>query len=154
YRPAEPGRHRIAVIVEAQGRVVGRDAWTVVARAETPPSPVEIAPPPRAEPERAPPPAAPAALAEAAVERWRAEYAQAWSRKDVAALRRMGQVQSAAEAERLARYFESIGPLEVTVHVLGLHVDGERAAVEFERVDTVTDPAGRRQQLRLPPMRK
>jgi hypothetical protein len=152
YRPATAGRHRIAVTAEAGGRVVGRDAWTIVARAETPPAVEDVPPPPRAEPE--PPPSTPAPLAEADVQRWLDEYARAWSRKDVATLRRMGQVRSAAEAERLARYFGSIGALEVDVHLLAVHVDGDRAAVEFERVDTVTDPAGRRQQLRLPPMRK
>jgi len=33
-------------------------------------------------------------------------------------------------------------------------IDGERASVEFERTDTVTDPSGRRQELRLPAIRK
>jgi hypothetical protein len=42
----------------------------------------------------------------------------------------------------------------VDVRVLALRVDGEKASVEFERMDTVTDPSGRQQQLRLPPMRK
>jgi hypothetical protein len=151
YRPTTAGRHRIAVIAEADGRMVGRDAWTVIARA---PEPVaeDVPPPPRAEAEPTPPP--PSSLAEADVHRWLQDYAQAWSRKDLAALRRMGQVRSSAEAARLERYFASIGALEVDVRVLALRVEGEHASVEFERIDTVTDPAGRRQQLRLPPIRK
>jgi hypothetical protein len=88
------------------------------------------------------------------VRHWLDAYARAWSQKDLGALRRMGQVRSAAEAAQLERYFTSIESLAVEVHVLGLTVNGERASVEFERTDTVTDPSGRRQQLRLPPMRK
>jgi hypothetical protein len=152
YRVSAPGRHRIAVTAEADGRVLGRDAWMVIARAPepTPPAADDVVSPARVEPAPEPPPS----LAEADVHRWLEEYARAWSRKDLGALRRMGQVRSAAEAARLERYFESIGELEVNVHVVALHVDGERASVEFERVDTVTDPSGRRQQLRLPPIRK
>jgi hypothetical protein len=66
----------------------------------------------------------------------------------------MGQVRTTAEMERLERYFQSISDLRVDVRVLGLRVDGDTASVEFERMDTVTDPSGRQQQLRLPPMRK
>ena len=85
---------------------------------------------------------------------WLADYARAWSRKDVAALQRMGQVRGDAEAAQLERYFASIGALDVDVRILSLTVEGEHASVEFERTDTVTDPSGRRQQLRLPPIRK
>ena len=66
----------------------------------------------------------------------------------------MGQVRSGAEAAQLERYFHSVDGLDVDVRVLQLSVAGERASVEFERTDTVTDPSGRRQQLRLPPIRK
>jgi len=38
--------------------------------------------------------------------------------------------------------------------VLALRLDGARASVELERTDTVTDPSGRRQELRLPPIRR
>jgi len=122
-----------------------------VAPAEPPPPHAEVAtaaaPPPRA-------PAAPASLLEDEVRRWLVEYAQAWSRKDLAALRRMGQVQTAAQAEQLERYFRSIDDISVDVHVLALHIEGDRASVEFERTDTLTDPAGKRRELRLPPLRK
>ena len=154
YEPTKPGRHRIAVTAEADGRVVGHDAWVVVVRGpDALPTIAERELPPRAEPEP-PAPAPPPSLAEVDVRRWLEEYARAWSRKDVGALRRMGQIRSATEAAGLERYFGSIGELEVDVRVLDLRLDGDRASVEFERVDTVTDPAGRRQQLRLPPIRK
>ena len=100
------------------------------------------------------PPSAPSELAEAEVRAWLDEYARAWSRKDLSALRRMGQVRTAAEAERLERYFRSVDDLHVAVRVLALRLDGARALVELERTDTVTDPSGRRQELRLPPIRK
>jgi hypothetical protein len=88
------------------------------------------------------------------VRRWLQEYAQAWSRKDIGALRRMGQVHSSAEAEQLERYFKSVDELRVDVRVLALEVHGESAAVEFERTDTVTDPGGQRHEMRHPPLRK
>jgi len=101
-----------------------------------------------AEVARAPRPGA--ALTEEEVHRWIDEYAHAWSRHDVDTLQRMGQVRSQADAERLTRYFGTVENLRVDVHVRAVRVDGERAAVEFERVDTMTDPGGRRQELRLP----
>jgi hypothetical protein len=91
---------------------------------------------------------------ESDVRAWMAEYARAWSRKDVDALRAMGQVRSPSEVEKLERYFRSVGDLRVDVTVLSVTVDGGRASVEFERTDTVTDPSGRRQELRLPAIRK
>ena len=93
-------------------------------------------------------------LEEAEVRTWLEDYARAWSRKDVVTLQHMGQVRSASEVERLERYFGSIDALDVEVRVLALRVEGEHAVVDLERVDTVTDPTGRRQQLRLPPLHK
>jgi len=90
------------------------------------------------------------ALSEEEVQHWFAEYAHAWSSHDVGALQRMGQVRSQADAERLTRYFGTIENLRVDVRIRAVRLDGERAAVDFERVDTMTDPTGRRQELRLP----
>jgi len=164
YDAATPGRHRIAVTAFADGRKIGGDAWIVTVRAAkaggdlapevgsaaaSPPAEVASAPP---EPS-SPPPAAPQ-LVEDEVRRWLSDYARAWSRKDVAALRRMGQVRSPVQAEQLERYFRSIDNLSVDVEVLALHIEGERARVEFQRTDTLTDPTGKRRQLRLPPLRK
>jgi hypothetical protein len=104
----------------------------------------------------APPPTkrARGGLAADEVRRWLEEYARAWSRKDLDALRRMGLVNTAGEAERLERYFRSVNDIRVDLHVRELSIDGDRALVEFERVDTVTYSWGRRQELRLPPLRK
>jgi hypothetical protein len=150
YEATAAGRHKIAVAVEVAGRPIGNDAWVVDVRAPEPE--------PRIAAPASPPPtvaAAPAStLVEADLRHWLADYARAWSRKDVAALQRMGQVRGDAEAAQLERYFASIGALDVDVRILSLTVEGEHASVEFERTDTVTDPTGRRQQLRLPPMRK
>jgi hypothetical protein len=163
YEAVTPGRHRIDVTASVDGRRVGSEAWVVAVREPTPP-PAPSAPAGATPPQSAPTAVAAARsareapatseLAEAEVRGWLEEYARAWSRKDVAALRGMGQVTSAAQAERLERYFESIGELRVDVRVLALRVDGGRAAVELERTDTLTDPAGHRKQLRLPPLRK
>jgi len=95
-----------------------------------------------------------ASLSEDEVHRWLDEYAHAWSRHDVGTLQRMGQVRSQADAERLLRYFGTVEDLRVDVRVRAVRVEGERAAVEFDRVDTMTDPSGRRQELRLPPQHK
>jgi hypothetical protein len=162
YQATTPGRHRIAVDVLADGGRIGGDAWVVTVRVPAPPAAAAATSttmPPRAAIAAAPKPAVPPAtarpgLAEADVRRWLEEYARAWSRKDAAALRRMGQVRSAAEVEKLERYFASVEELQVRVRVLSVRVQGERASVEFERTDTVTDPAGRRQELRSPPVRK
>jgi len=95
-----------------------------------------------------------ATLSEEEVHRWLDEYARAWSTRDVRTLQRMGQVRSQADAERLLRYFGTVEDLHVDVRVRAVRVDGERAAVEFDRVDTMTYPSGRRQELRLPPQHK
>jgi hypothetical protein len=171
YPPRSPGRYTIGVAVAAAGRTIGRDTWFVTVRepgvtwtlppAREPARPVAAAVPPLAAAPppvaaAAPPPEPPttAALAEAEVRAWLDEYARAWSRKDLSALRRMGQVRSAAEEQQLERYFRSVDDLHVAVRVLALRLDGARASVELERTDTVTDPSGRRQELRLPPIRK
>jgi PKD domain-containing protein len=150
YEPARPGRHTIVVTAKDDRGALGHAVWRLAVRepATTEPS----APVAREEAPAAP--QAPPPLAAADVRRWLEEYARAWSRKDVAALRRMGQIRSGAEAARLERYFRSVDGLEVDVRVLDVAIAGDRASVEFERTDTVTDPSGRRQQLRLPPMRK
>jgi len=155
YEPTIPGRHTVRVTVAVAGETIGGDTWVVTVLE---PEVAQAAPPPLREP--APPateiapPSAPSELAEAEVRAWLDEYARAWSRKDLSALRRMGQVRTAAEAERLERYFRSVDDLHVAVRVLALRLDGARALVELERTDTVTDPSGRRQELRLPPIRK
>jgi hypothetical protein len=164
YASAVPGRHNVTLVVDADRRAIGRASWVVAVRAPehvgapapaavapervaVAPAPAPVAPPPAA------PPAAPT-LVEADVRRWLDDYARAWSRKDVDALRRMGQVRTAEEAAQLARYFRSVDDLAVAVRVIALSVAGDRASVEFERTDTVTDPSGRRQQLKMPPIRK
>lgn len=179
YLPIEPGRHQVSVSARVGEREVGSGTWLVVARAPVEPRPPRIpepaaAPPPPAvappsaqgppavveasrkgaELDESPAASAPHQLREEEIRSWLQEYAAAWSRKDVEALRRMGQVRSGGEVERLERYFKSIDDLRVAVRVLTLRVEGERAAVEFERTDTVTDPAGQRRELRLPPIRK
>src|SRR5262249_31268872 len=129
------------------GRAIGSDAWVVDIRATEAPVAPPASPPPVA--------AAPApTLVEADLRQWLAAYPRAGARQDVPALPRMGQGRRGGEAAQLARYFASIGALDVDVRILSLTVEGEHASVEFERTDTVTDPSGRRQQLRLPPIRK
>ncbi len=155
YEPTIPGRHTVRVTVAVADQTIGRDTWVVTVLE---PEVAQAAPPPLREPAppatETAPPSVPSELAEAEVRAWLDEYARAWSRKDLSALRRMGQVRSAAEEERLERYFRSVDDLHVAVRVLALRLDGARASVELERTDTVTDPSGRRQELRLPPIRK
>jgi hypothetical protein len=150
FRPWTPGKRRVSVSVTANGQEIGTDSWVVSVRERAPPAP---APDDAVEVEAAPEPR-PSGLSEAEVRGWLEEYARAWSRKDMVALRRMGQVRSAGEAEKLERYFGSVTELAVAVNVIELRIDGERATVEFERTDIVTDPAGRRQEMRIRPIRK
>jgi hypothetical protein len=145
----KPGRHRVTVTAIVDGRPVATDAWQVAVVAPPPPDAAQGVP--SAPPEGA---SAPGRLAEEEVRRWLDDYARAWSRKDVGTLQRMGQVRSTTEAERLERYFHSIDDLHVDVRVIALRVEGGQAVVDFERTDTVTDPAGQRRQLRLPPFHK
>jgi len=155
YEPTIPGRHTVRVTVAVAGQTIGRDTWVVTVLepevAQAAPPPPRVPAPPATE---TAPPSAPSELAEAEVRAWLDEYARAWSRKDLSALRRMGQVRTAAEAEQLERYFRSVDDLHVAVRVLALRLDGARASVELERTDTVTDPSGRSHELRLPPIRK
>jgi len=154
YEPTIPGRHTVRVTVAVADQTIGRDTWVVTVLE---PEVAQAAPPPLREPAppatETAPPSVPSELAEAEVRAWLDEYARAWSRKDLSALRRMGQVRSAGEEERLERYFR-FDDLHVAVRVLALRLDGARAAVELERTDTVTDPSGRSHELRLPPVRK
>jgi hypothetical protein len=167
YDSADPGRHRIVVTARAGGQEIGTDSWLVTVRPPAPPEPASEAPPaiartPSDRGERQPasvttPRAAatrPGALAEDEVRRWFAEYARAWSDKDLTALRRMGQVRSAEDAAKLEQYFKSVADIRVEVKLRKIAIDGAHASVEFERVDTVTDPAGLRRELRLPPLKK
>jgi hypothetical protein len=160
FVPTRAGRHTVAVVLEVDGRPRGRASWVVRAeKAPAAPAPTELVtatavsvPAPVPTLHREAP--APSTIEEGDVRRWLAEYARAWSRKDVDALRRMGQVRSPGEAAQLERYFHSIGALDVDVNLLSLTPEGTRASIEFERTDTVTDPGGRRQQLHLPPIHK
>jgi hypothetical protein len=166
YASGVPGRHTVTLVVDGGQRAIGRASWVVAVRAPeraVAPAPTAVAPPaervavaptPEVVAPPAPTPPASRTLAEADVRRWLDDYARAWSRKDVDALRRMGQVRTADEAAQLTRYFRSVDDLAVAVRVIALSVAGDRASVEFERTDTVTDPSGRRQQLKLPPIRK
>jgi hypothetical protein len=101
-----------------------------------------------------PPPGGASQLNESDVRRWLEGYARAWALKDITTLRRMGQVRSPAEADQLERYFRSVSDLRVDVRVRAVRIDGDRAAVELERTDIVTDASGRRQELRLPTIHK
>ncbi len=159
YFATRAGPHRVTVSAMKDGTRIGTGSWSITvreARAAAPaaePAPSAMAAPGSHTQTVTAPPAA-VGLLEDEVRRWLEDYAQAWSRKDVDALRRMGQVRDQGESERLQRYFRSIDDLRVDVRVLALRVDGNRASVEFERTDTMTDPAGQRRELRLPPFHK
>ncbi len=128
YEPTIPGRHTVRVTVAVADQTIGRDTWVVTVLE---PEVAQAAPPPLREPAppatETAPPSVPSELAEAEVRAWLDEYARAWSRKDLSALRRMGQVRSVAEEERLERYFRSVDDLHVAVRVLALRLDGARA---------------------------
>ncbi len=159
----------VATVTEPAPAVPVASTGTVVASVPKTPTttPPEAAPeatakatPPAPPTATLPLPAAPATppatgtLAEAEVRRWLDDYARAWSRKDVDTLRGMGQVRNEEQAQRLVRYFASVDALEVAVHVRAVHIEGDHAQVEFERTNTLTDPGGKRRELRLPPLRK
>src|SRR5205823_4412003 len=108
--PSETGSHHLRVRVTEDGQsasiaewtvavadqTIGRDTWVVTVLE---PEVAQAAPPPLREPAppatETAPPSVPSELAEAEVRAWLDEYARVWSRKDLSALRRMGQVRSA-----------------------------------------------------------
>jgi hypothetical protein len=126
------------------------------------PPPLETAratPPPPPQPLRAPeppPPAppAPAGVTEDDVRALMFRYEQAWRTRNVAELRRIGHVDTDAQEQALAKYFETTRDLEVAVHVLELHAEGGRGVVRFTRRDRFRDPAGREVSKESPAIEK
>jgi hypothetical protein len=120
-----------------------------VARATAPlPSPPAVPEPPP------PTPAPPAGVTEDDVRALMFRYEQAWRTRNAAELRRIGHVQTDAQQQALARYFETTRDLEVAVHVLELRAEGGRGVVRFTRRDHFLDPAGREVSKESPPIEK
>jgi hypothetical protein len=81
-------------------------------------------------------------------------YAAAWRAHDMATLEAIGQVTSSAQGEALRSYFDTVGPLEVEVTVLGIDRIGSEAVVRFIRRDRFTDPSGATRTQESPPITK
>lgn len=90
----------------------------------------------------------------AEVRRWLQRWAAAWNAHDVEALRRMGQMSTAGDAEAVRRYLAQVTDLDVSVNVIGLRDEGERVVVRFVRRDRFRDPAGRLVEHESPPIEK
>jgi hypothetical protein len=118
-----------------------------VAVASRPPD-LEPIPPAR------PAPAAPAGVTRSDVEALMGRYAQAFSRQDVAELRRIGQVTDDRQADAMGRYFATVSDLQVTVRVLAVETHGDTATVRFQRRDRFRDPTGRVVDKESPPIEK
>ncbi|MFN8546076.1 MAG: hypothetical protein U0807_17995 [Candidatus Binatia bacterium] len=82
------------------------------------------------------------------------QYAAAWRRRDVDALRRLGQVTSDEQGRALREYFAGVRDFDVQVEVLDVHASGDRAVVRFIRRDTFRDPSGRLVSKETPPLEK
>jgi len=123
-------------------------APTVVTTTRPPPPPrtTTTAPPapvPPTVPAPSPPPPPPSGELDAATVRgFMDRWAAAWTRHDVAELRRLGQVTSEAQAKALSDYFARTPDLEVQVEVVDVEIEGERATVRFRRRDRFRDPTG------------
>ena len=81
-------------------------------------------------------------------------YERAFSRQDVAELRRIGQVTDDRQADALGRYFATVSGLEVSVRVLSVEMRGDVATVRFQRRDRFRDPTGRVVDKESPPIEK
>jgi hypothetical protein len=88
------------------------------------------------------------------VRRWLQRWAAAWNTHDVDALRRMGQMATARDAEAVRRYLAQVSDLEVSVNLVELREEGERVIVRFIRRDRFRDPAGRLVEHESPPIEK
>jgi hypothetical protein len=88
------------------------------------------------------------------VRRWLQRWAAAWNAHDIEALRRMGQMATASDAEAVRRYLAQVTDLEVSVNVVEMHDEGERVVVTFVRRDRFRDPAGRLVEHESPPIEK
>jgi hypothetical protein len=119
----------------AEERARSEPPATIATPPEPPPRPIVVA--------RAAPPPRPAYRPEEEVRRWLESYASAWRAHDVEALRRMGQVTSAREADALRVYFDGVRDLDVELNVVSVHVEGDHTTVRYTRRDRFRDPAGR-----------
>ena len=81
-------------------------------------------------------------------------YADAWRRRDVDELRRIGQVTTDAQATALRNYFARVEDLDVEVRLLGVSSEGGRHIVRFTRRDRFRDPVGRLVSQETPPIEK
>jgi hypothetical protein len=152
-----PARVAVVTTSTAPRRAVVVTTSTVAPRlAAVPPSTA----PARRPPDREPPvpvrptPAPPAGITRADVEALMGRYAQAFSRQDVAELRRIGQVTDDRQADAMGRYFATVRELQVSVRVLSVETKGETATVRFQRRDRFRDPAGRVVDKESPPIEK
>ncbi|HZP42881.1 MAG TPA: PKD domain-containing protein [Candidatus Binatia bacterium] len=175
--PSRPGAFTVRALVSTGLGATAERTWHVNVKAP-PPSPPPAATPapatPAATPKEETPAPAPAPVVEAAreprrgparparerhgpsddVRRWLERYAAAWRAHDVDALRRMGQVTTAAEVDALRRYFSNTQDLDVEVNLLALRTEGDRTVVRFTRRDRFRDPAGRLLLRESPPIQK
>jgi hypothetical protein len=137
-------------------RVVVTTSSVAPRLAAVPPSTVPARRPPDREPPAPvrPTPAPPAGVTRADVEALMGRYAQAFSRQDVAELRRIGQVTDDRQADALGRYFATVRELQVSVRVLSVETKGETATVRFQRRDRFRDPTGRVVDKESPPIEK
>jgi general secretion pathway protein A len=149
---------------------------TTVPRPTTTTPPPTVPPPPPPPPAEAPPPEPPPAVALAAVEKpppvvarsvpsarsvsdadvraFLDRYVRSWRTRDVAELRRIGQVTDDRQAQALDKYFDTVEELEVEVRVLEMSGSGDRRTVRFTRRDRFRDPAGREVSKESPPIEK
>jgi hypothetical protein len=88
------------------------------------------------------------------VRRWLHRWAAAWNARDVDALRRMGQMATASDAEAVRRYLSQVSDLEVSVNLVEMREEGRRVVVRFIRRDRFRDPAGRLVEHESPPIEK
>lgn len=101
-----------------------------------------------------PPPAPTGAPGRAEASAFLADVAAAWRRRDVAALRRFGQVGSDEQAAALASYFAGVQDLDVQIEVQEVIPEGTRARVRFVRRDTFRNPTGDLVTKVSPPLEK
>lgn len=82
------------------------------------------------------------------------QYADAYRRRDVDALRRLGQVTNDGQARQMRDYFDKTPELDVEVKVLDVSRENGKTKVRFTRRDRFKDPTGQEVSQETPPIEK
>jgi hypothetical protein len=133
-------RHQVEATVSDRGRLKSRTAWYVIVAKSSPlPPPIEPAMPDN---KRELPHSSDVAsethlrLNEGEVRAWLEAHQQAWEKRDVSTLVRLGVVPQ-QQADRVRKMLSEYNSFHVALQQVNIRLQGDHAEVSFSRVDTV-----------------